>query len=541
MAPGTGCHSAVGHGGTFESPDDLSDWMAGLPDDMPLAAVTMPGTHNSVSNAFVSGHMASVVSAARCQSQSLEGQLQMGVRFIDLRTRPDGTLCHGRIACVLTLQTALTTCSEFLATHASEVLIVRIKDEAGNKASSRAVDELFMSMIESAEHPFYLQRRLPKMREVRGRMVVLCDWLGGMWGLPWGGDAMSIQDEYWQSTGTKKWEVVRKHFRPVRAPDMLHISFTSATNLPRKVPLAMARSVNRKFAEFLLSSSRHRFLGIVAMDFPSSFLCRLLVQCNWTGLDPCRDVSYLTSSTAEAREWLDTVRCELQAAATRADVAVIQEPNELDARLQRVALVYTKLVVQRVEAEYFQRATEERAPVRHKVPDEEEPVRKARCDGKVKPVAVSCKRRGGQSSLGALGGCFFPQARRARERSSCVGPQAVESSTFVVEEMLDHLRCELCAAASNADAAEHAVSEQLATRVESLAQAYTRLLVMEAQGTLWETRPTAPHQGRGSSRSSQGLCHESAGPDDWPQELRDINEFLETDTLLSVPCRPDQR
>jgi len=122
-----------------------------------------------------------------------------------------------------------------------------------------------------------------------------------------------------------------------------------------------------------------------------------------------------------------------------------------------------------------------------------------------------------------------------------VGPQAVESSTFVVEEMLDHLRCELSAAASNADAAEHAMSEQLPTRVESLAQAYTRLLVMEAQGTLWETRPTAPHQGRGSSRSSQGLCHESAGPDYWPQELRDIKEFLETDTLLSVPSQPDQR
>ncbi|CAK0824975.1 unnamed protein product [Prorocentrum cordatum] len=67
----------------------------------------------------------------RHQREDARGGLAMGVRFLDLRVRPDGQLCHGRVTCALTLVDALKACGAFLREHPGEVLLVRIKDEAG--------------------------------------------------------------------------------------------------------------------------------------------------------------------------------------------------------------------------------------------------------------------------------------------------------------------------------------------------------------------------------------------------------------------------
>lgn len=357
---------------------DASDWMRGLPDCLPFAEVTMPGTHNSASYAFGAGHLAAVLAASRCQSADLDAQLRMGVRFLDLRARPGGGLCHGRVACALSLREALGTCGAFLQRHPSEVLLVRIKDEAGGRTSARGVGSLVWTLAESAEYPLYLQRRLPSsLGEVRGRIVLLCDWGGGQLGLRWAGEAMRIQDEYWQSSSAEKWQVVFQHFaRTAPEAKVLQVHFTSATNLPRKMPLDIARGVNPRLARYLrrsprrCASQRSRFVGIVAMDFPTQALCRLVLRLNWFALDPCRALDASLQSTPGLHGWLDNLQCELLAAASRADVALRrhegpgageerEERERRDTSLLWLSKIYAKLLLERAGAELLEASVEE--------------------------------------------------------------------------------------------------------------------------------------------------------------------------------------
>eukprot|EP00927_Polykrikos_kofoidii_P029907 TRINITY_DN25794_c0_g1_i1.p1 TRINITY_DN25794_c0_g1~~TRINITY_DN25794_c0_g1_i1.p1 ORF type:complete len:603 (+),score=85.63 TRINITY_DN25794_c0_g1_i1:125-1933(+) len=377
---------------------DMSDWMAELPACLPLTAVTLPGTHNSGSFAVdVPGRLKALVSATRCQALDLGMQLRMGVRFLDLRVRPDGWLCHGRVPCAITLAESLRICSDFLSAHRGEMLLVRVKDESGRSSSAADVSKLMRSLAESAEYPLCVQMRLPsKLADARGRIVLLCDWADGELGVRWGGESMAIQDEYWQSTGTKKWHVTRQFLAASRlSRDLLQVHFTSATYLPKKTPATIARTVNPKLAEYLRCglACRAPFLGVIAMDFPSAALCRLVLRRNWPGLDPRRSLTLTLNDGIDFHDWIENLSCELQAATARADIErdrwaticragsccneaiedngnhelVDEEPYAFASR--RVAHIYVKLLFERAKIDVQEPALEEGRRTRAMSPD----------------------------------------------------------------------------------------------------------------------------------------------------------------------------
>jgi len=339
-----------------------ADWMAKLPNHLPIAHVSLPGTHNSASYGISKAHLTAVMKASRCQKRDLNSQLCMGVRFLDLRVRPCGLVCHGPVSCGLTLRDAFDICGAFLRKHPSEVILTRVKDEGASKTSARGVDELVQSLAESAEYPLYLQMRLPTMGEVRGRMVLLCDWEGGQLGLRWGGDSMRIQDEYWHRNSLNKWSAIQRALLAVPGPtaDNLHIHFTSATNLPRYAPVTIARGVNPQLSYFLRTIFWSRFLGVIVMDFPSPPLCELILHRNWADLDPCRAARSLSSPSVHDR--LDDLTCEFLAAASRADgeaLQVLGRLEELPARLRCLAQALLKLAGERCYAELCEPALED--------------------------------------------------------------------------------------------------------------------------------------------------------------------------------------
>mmetsp|Transcript_19983 Transcript_19983/g.46501 ORF Transcript_19983/g.46501 Transcript_19983/m.46501 type:complete len:618 (-) Transcript_19983:68-1921(-) len=336
----------------------LSDWMSDLvSDSVSLAEVSLPGTHNSSSwspSAFVA--------ASQCQAKDLISQLHMGVRFFDFRVRPSGGLCHGVVSCSLTLSEALDTCTAFLNNHRREVLVVRVKDEAqGGRGSSRKVDELMRSIAESACYPLFLQQRLPIMREVRGRIVLLADWAHASFGIPWGGSLFKIQDEYRCKTGEDKWQVVERTLQGARrGQGLLHINFTSATALPSRGPLAIARVVNPRLAAYLRARPCPGFLGTVVMDFPSTSLCELVVRRNRSPLALSFDRPVVDLA---ADRWLTTLRNEVRAVANRADEVAVRMEGTLQAgeksrqhgpwkdAVRQVARVYARLLTEHATTE----------------------------------------------------------------------------------------------------------------------------------------------------------------------------------------------
>ena len=117
-----------------------SAWMALLPDDMPVCRVSIPGTHDSGTAGvrFPTRHY------ARTQTLTLAEQWDAGIRFFDLRPKPDGDrleIYHGPANCHLTFSEALLILMEKLQAHPTEFCIVMTNLAGGDRQAMRMVNE----------------------------------------------------------------------------------------------------------------------------------------------------------------------------------------------------------------------------------------------------------------------------------------------------------------------------------------------------------------------------------------------------------------
>eukprot|EP00929_Paragymnodinium_shiwhaense_P051059 TRINITY_DN25702_c0_g1_i1.p1 TRINITY_DN25702_c0_g1~~TRINITY_DN25702_c0_g1_i1.p1 ORF type:complete len:485 (+),score=74.66 TRINITY_DN25702_c0_g1_i1:52-1506(+) len=368
--------------GTFRG--NMSSWMGDLlPDSCCLSEVSMPGTHNSASFAIGGEHWLGAVTAAagRCQSVRITTQLHRGIRFLDLRARGDGSLCHGVLDCGLELCDALKDCSDFLKQFPRETILVRLKCEEGGHEASLKLYRIVRSLA-TVMSLIYIKRTLPTLLEARGRVVILSDWhqeIQSM-GLAWAGEDMDIQDEYWHSCSHQKWKVVRKHFRKKKGigvageKPQLKISFASATALQwGTTPLDFARDVNRQLGRYLRESNRvcraarhPGSLGIVVMDFPSELLCDLIVRRNCSTLDPCRPVCHLRRVGVALRSELLLLMSQVVTAGKAADEAASEGASEggdarrsLRAACEELAGSLVRLTIARVSAEFEESLVDE--------------------------------------------------------------------------------------------------------------------------------------------------------------------------------------
>ncbi|KAF1911798.1 PLC-like phosphodiesterase [Ampelomyces quisqualis] len=118
--------------------------MSALPLDLPLSALSIPGTHNS------HAHYRALPSV-RFQSTDIQTQLTNGIRFLDIRLQPvhasdptkqDIHLVHGAFPITLTgpksLAPILQTCYTFLAHHPTETILLSPKPKGPPTTSSTA-------------------------------------------------------------------------------------------------------------------------------------------------------------------------------------------------------------------------------------------------------------------------------------------------------------------------------------------------------------------------------------------------------------------
>lgn len=101
------------------------EWMANIPDDIQLNYISVPGTHDSC--ALHGG------TPTQTQVWSLEDQLQVGIRFLDIRPRNygDGTLPihHGPIFQKIYFSEIVQILTDYLKNHVTEVLLMRVEEE----------------------------------------------------------------------------------------------------------------------------------------------------------------------------------------------------------------------------------------------------------------------------------------------------------------------------------------------------------------------------------------------------------------------------
>ena len=250
--------------------DQRTNWMAIFPDSTKIIDLSIPGTHETM--ALHGGD------APQCQSKSLNDQLTMGIRAIDIRLADQESsytdlvgatiyynfiwgfnpgnyfqLAHGEYPLTIDQQAVFTTdvldvLKAFLTAHPSETIFMRVKDEwktnpGYTQADKDGFNSLFASTI--AQYPglfwtgpsneTYDQLTLGA---VRGKVVIMQGfYYGTQYGLvgpmkdsPPGGvpeydgsGTADVQDSYDVSSEPKlypKWELIK--------PQLIHASTNQA-------------------------------------------------------------------------------------------------------------------------------------------------------------------------------------------------------------------------------------------------------------------------------------------------------------------------
>ncbi|KAK7193456.1 hypothetical protein DPSP01_000019 [Paraphaeosphaeria sporulosa] len=155
-------------------------WMQNLPDNLPLSAISIPGTHNSHT------HYRALPSV-RCQVVEVKTQLENGIRFLDIRVQPasatdtskrDLYLVHGAFPISLTgakyLDPVLNACYAFLSANPSETILVSLKREGvGSATDAHLAAILEKHYFAPNASKWYVDEAIPYLGAARGKLVLV--------------------------------------------------------------------------------------------------------------------------------------------------------------------------------------------------------------------------------------------------------------------------------------------------------------------------------------------------------------------------------
>ena len=269
---------------------DPAGWMASVPDGTLLSQLTIPGTHDSASlyeNATSLGF-------AKTQDLNLTQQLNLGVRFFDIRLNKNLDVYHGPVFQHLTFAQVITACADFLRTNPGETILMLIN--ASDPKTNRKNPDAFASAVSNAMNGglWSLGTGVPTLGSVRGKIqllrrypagsttpvgIDLTDWPDNTgYDLKRNSDGVSyaVQD-HWQCCASaggkddKRSEIQTLFDNAVLTtrvkPTLLFFNFTSANRVPLLNPRGNAEYFNPFSLALLAQSSARTRGGIFAMDF----------------------------------------------------------------------------------------------------------------------------------------------------------------------------------------------------------------------------------------------------------------------------------
>lgn len=260
------------------------EWMSVLNDSLLISELSIPGTHDSMT---YKGDLASGADTAQCQVMNLEQQLEAGIRALDIRlahyenisTGKDSfAVFHGMFYQGSNFDDVLTTVQAFLELHPNETVLMRVKEEdpsMGKIEGFELTDTPFSTTFEKFAHQYSdiiwkpdVQIKIPKLGEVRGKIVILQDFSGtyteGLddlgeslanrnFGIPYDSDEGYVdnQDMYEVNTSSMytKWTKIKNQMYHTDKAYMSllekkiyinHLSATGITLIPTSLPYFIA-------------------------------------------------------------------------------------------------------------------------------------------------------------------------------------------------------------------------------------------------------------------------------------------------------------
>lgn len=261
-----------------------SAWMSTLPDERGLAELSIPGTHDS-------GALYELgTGTARTQELTIEQQLELGVRYFDIRCRNVADvfeIYHGPLFQQQTFDEVLATMSAFLDAHPRQTLVMSIKEEFDADRATKSFGAVFEGYVAQTAARWFLEPRVPSLGEARGRIVLVRRFASAitpmgidahtMWAddttftIQTGDAVLRVQDNYEVEDNDVKWSSITALFDEARdgAPTTWFINHTSAFQKAGSLPNTpvVAFDINERLNTYFADPAHAGRLGTVVMDF----------------------------------------------------------------------------------------------------------------------------------------------------------------------------------------------------------------------------------------------------------------------------------
>jgi 1-phosphatidylinositol phosphodiesterase len=298
--------------------NELARWMGHVSDTASLADLTIPGTHDSGATHEHFG------GTAKCQNLTVRDQLDIGVRYLDIRLRHYGdslVVHHGSVYQHLNFNDVLIQVTDFLEENPSEVVMMEVSQEYTPDNNTRSFEQTFVTYTDDPAYTSYWWRHsyVPVVGDVRGKIVLLRRFSGSFWNsggidiTGWPDNAaftrydtrsvaIDVQDYYKVNmhTNDNKWSEIRNWLEAAQwdTSGTLFLNFTSGVRpifgIPN-IPI-VSDDINDRLIDYFKNVSESKVHhGVVISDFISKELIKAELR------------PYLSYLTADERRFSDLI------------------------------------------------------------------------------------------------------------------------------------------------------------------------------------------------------------------------------------------
>lgn len=270
-------------------------WMEAIDDNTKLSELSIPGSHETMA-------LYGLASFGQCQEMNLEDQLNLGIRFIDIRCKYSGQgdnanfeIYHGFLSQKATFEDVLNVVIKFLTDNPSETVLMRVKQEY-SEIGDAEFNRAFKQYVQKNPNWFWdnggKNYQIPKLKDIRGKIVVLYNVGGLNFGLSYPHN-FTIQDEYQPNSQDDKWVLVKKHLDAAESDlsgNQIYLNYLSAApvwNTPYGVAWGNAftngEGINvraRKHFDSKASIGTNHY-GIIAMDYIRQSITESIILGNF--------------------------------------------------------------------------------------------------------------------------------------------------------------------------------------------------------------------------------------------------------------------
>lgn len=272
--------------------ESAGNWMAELEDSRSIRTLSIPGTHDSGAQYSFAGLF------GKCQTLSIPQQLDIGVRFFDLRLRlvdDELWVYHNFVEQKASFDDVLESLAVFLQKNPTEFLILSLKEEAEPIRSGKEFSETLENKLLQYPELLCADNRLPEtVGSARGKMYIVARYENSTMGIDfssgWKNNSsfqlqdLYIQDHYKLCSAEEKLPDIEVAFDMAAsgAYDLV-LNYTScyySVGFPPSYAGLPAQTINPWLVQQL--AEREGPVGVVACDFITSELAKAIIGRNFS-------------------------------------------------------------------------------------------------------------------------------------------------------------------------------------------------------------------------------------------------------------------